>query len=62
MASVYLKVNKKKVLRGRVARKFNNEPNLNKGKDARFLAPCQRSCTRLIKKHLYQVAITTYGG
>ena len=39
------------LLRGRVARKFNNEPNWNKGKDARFLASGQRPCTRLIKKH-----------
>ena len=33
-------------LRGRVARKFNDKPNWNSGKDARFPAPGQRNCTR----------------
>ena len=48
------------VLRGGVARKFNDKPNWNMGKDARFPAPGQRNCQRLIKKHLYHMASTTY--
>ena len=31
------------LLRGRVARKFNDKPNWNRGKDARFPAQGQRN-------------------